>query len=240
MADQPRYSEIRNDLESLIVSGEWPPGHPVPSEHQLADRYGVARMTVNKALTELASAGLIVRKRRSGSFVASPQGQQMVMTISDIRDEIKATGHVYRYELLSRNVRAASAEESRQLSVSRRSRLVVLEALHFANDAPFAFERRLINLMAVPDAESADFKAESGGAWLLRRVPWTRAEHVIRATPVEGETAKRLKLKPGASLLVIARRTWLAGQVVTSVNLHYPGHMHELKATFVPGAQQAI
>ena len=51
------------------MSGEWAPGHRIPFEHELATEYGCSRMTVNKALSQLARAGLIERRRRSGSFV---------------------------------------------------------------------------------------------------------------------------------------------------------------------------
>ena len=71
----PRYAEIRRALEEAIMSGAWRPGRRVPSEHALMEQFGCSRMTVNKALSALAEAGLILRKRRSGSFVASPASE---------------------------------------------------------------------------------------------------------------------------------------------------------------------
>jgi GntR family histidine utilization transcriptional repressor len=238
MAEQSRYSGISKDLETLIVSGEWPPGHPVPSELSLADHYGVARMTVNKALTKLATAGLVVRKRRSGTFVASPQSQQMVLRISDIRAEVEVTGEPYRYKLLSRGIRAATTEERRHLSLAPRSQLLELEAIHYAGCEAFTLERRLINLAVVRDAAHTDFAVESGGSWLLRRVPWTRAEHVIRAEKADRQTASRLRVSAGAALLVVQRRTWQPSGVVTWVQLSYPSHLHRLTAVFSPGTHQ--
>ena len=58
---------IRGDIERRIHSGEWPPGHRIPSEHELTLAYGCSRMTVNKALGALAEAGMIERRRRAGS-----------------------------------------------------------------------------------------------------------------------------------------------------------------------------
>ena len=60
------YKRIRLDIETRILTGEWPPGHRIPFEHQLMPRYRCSRMTVNKALSELAQADLIERRRRAG------------------------------------------------------------------------------------------------------------------------------------------------------------------------------
>jgi DNA-binding GntR family transcriptional regulator len=66
------YQRIRNDLEGRIISGAWPPGHRVPFEHELMETYSCSRMTVNKVLSALADAGLLVRRRRAGTLRLPP------------------------------------------------------------------------------------------------------------------------------------------------------------------------
>src|SRR4029078_7313528 len=68
-AGKPTYKQIRLDIERRILTGEWAPGHRLPCEHQLMVRYGCSRMTVSKALSELAQADLIERRRRAGTRV---------------------------------------------------------------------------------------------------------------------------------------------------------------------------
>ena len=65
-------------------------------------------------------------------------------------------------------------------------------------------------------------------------VPWTAAEHRIRATGAERATAAALDLAEGAPCLVIERRTWRASEPVTYVKLTYPADAHELVARFAP------
>src|SRR5207245_11624500 len=73
-ADKPTlYKQIRLDIERRILTGEWPPGHRIPFEHDLMARYGCSRMTVSKALAELAQADLIEPRRRAAKFVPRPQ-----------------------------------------------------------------------------------------------------------------------------------------------------------------------
>ncbi len=59
------YKQIRLDIERRILTGEWPPGHRIPFEHELMARYRCSRMTVSKALSELAQADLIERRRKA-------------------------------------------------------------------------------------------------------------------------------------------------------------------------------
>jgi GntR family histidine utilization transcriptional repressor len=56
--DATLHQRILSDIEGRIVSGEWPPGHRIPFEIDLTKEYDCSRMTVNKALTQLAKAGL--------------------------------------------------------------------------------------------------------------------------------------------------------------------------------------
>src|SRR5260370_24344157 len=108
-ADKPTlYKQIRLDIERRILTGEWPPGHRIPFEHQLMARYGCSRMTVSKALSELAQADLIERRRRAGSFVRRPQHLSAVLKISDMRAEITALGRNYGYQLVHCTRRAAT------------------------------------------------------------------------------------------------------------------------------------
>ena len=67
------HERILGEIEERILSGEWAPGVRIPFEHELAAHYHCSRMTVNKALSELAKAGLIERRRKAGSFVMREQ-----------------------------------------------------------------------------------------------------------------------------------------------------------------------
>ena len=70
--------------------------------------------------------------------------------------------------------------------------------------------------------------------WLLGRVPWSAAEHTIRATAAGPETAAALAVPVGSPCLVVERRTWSADQPVTHVRLIYAGDSHALVARFTP------
>ncbi|WP_405145885.1 GntR family transcriptional regulator [Sphaerisporangium sp. NBC_01403] len=65
----PKYAQLIAEMERRIESGEYPPGSPLPSEHQLMAEFGMARPTVVKALGVLRDNGWIVTQQGKGRFV---------------------------------------------------------------------------------------------------------------------------------------------------------------------------
>jgi GntR family histidine utilization transcriptional repressor len=228
------HSRILSDIRSRILSGAWPPGHRIPFEHELTAQYGCSRMTVSKALTELARSGLIERRRKAGSFVRHPHSQSAVLEIRDPAAEVAALGLSYSFEILARRKQSAKRADCERLAIGVGDPLLAILCRHNAGGRPFCIEDRLINLTVVPDAVSEPFESLAPGAWLLAEVPWTTAEHRIRAEGAERAIATMLELDTGAPCLVVERRTWLGRQPVTQVKLVYRAQEHELVATFTP------
>jgi len=143
-------------------------------------------------------------------------------------------GLPYRFEVLGRHKRSSRSSDRGLLDTPAPVPLLELTCCHFAGRQPFCYEERLINLLAVPEAAQEAFSEMAPGAWLLGRVPWTIAEHKIRAAAADAATAAALQLRAGTPCLEIERRTWSADQPVTFVRLSYPGNLHELVASFAP------
>ena len=236
-ADKPTlYKRIRADIEKRILTGEWPPGHRIPFEHELVARYGCSRMTVNKVLSTLAANGLITRRRRAGSVVAEPSSQQAVLQIQDFALEAARAGIEYRFKILHRSIEPIDAAAAQRTGLPVETKMLCLSTLHVMDDVPQAFEQRLINLATVPEADQEAFKDDPPGTWLLRRVPWTDAEHIVRAVNADITMAKRLQVQTGTACLVLERRTWQAGAFVTEARITYPGDRHQLVGRFSPVA----
>jgi GntR family histidine utilization transcriptional repressor len=212
------------------MSGALRPGDRIPFEHELMAQYDCSRMTVNKALSALASAGLIARQRRRGSFVTRPRIHMAALRIPDIREEIEKRGHVYSLRLVARSVLGADSPSAALLRLSH-GKLLSLHCVHLADARPYAVEERLINLAAVPEAVDADFAVDPPGSWLLSHVPWTEAEHRITAAPA-GEAAALLALDPNKPCLVLERWTWREAETITYVRTIFDGDSFDLTARF--------
>lgn len=228
------HQRIVSEIEGRIASGEWPPGHRIPFEMDLATRYGCSRMTVNKALTQLANAHMIERRRKAGTFVAQPRAQSAVLEIRDISDEVRSLGLPYAYGLLGLARRKLKKDEAERLALPAGAPVLAISARHSAGATPFCFENRLINLDAVPEAAQANFRDAAPGPWLIGRIPWTAAEHAIHATGADEQTAAALEIAAGFPCLVVERRTWSGEHPITHARLTYRGDRHSLLARFAP------
>lgn len=219
---------IRDEIAAAIRSGEWRPGDRVPTEQELAARYGCARATVSKALGELAASGLVERRRKAGTFVAHPPVHSAVMTVPDLAELIAARGEAYRWVLTSATHEAAGDELCSGPALR-------IEGVHMAGGEAFALERRFIALGEVPEASDADFAVEAPGTWLLGHIPWTQARHVIRAVTPTRKEAASLATGTAAACLELDRTTWRAGRVVTHVRQLFRGDRFDLVAEFNAG-----
>lgn len=230
------HQRILSDLEGKIVSGEWPVGHRMPFEVDLAMHYRCSRMTVNKVLTQLARAGLIDRVKGSGSFVKLPQAQSAVLEITDISKEVESLKLPYAFAITKKVRRKATNTDLFLLEVDAGSPILDLTCVHHAGERPFCVEERLISLDSVPDAADVDFSMLTPGQWLVSQVPWSSAKHRIHAVAADPAIASLLSIPEGTPCLVMHRWTWSGTGPVTYVRLSYPGDRHSLVANFTPAS----
>lgn len=234
IAKKTLHSRILGEVEEKIISGQWPPGHRIPSEQELTEFYSCSRMTVNKAIVELVNRGLVIRRRKTGSYVAQPHVQTAILEIPDIPNDVKARGLPYRFEKLMRNQRTATATELELFEATSPLPVLELTVLHWAGNQPFCIEKRLINLKAVPEAANQTFETQPPGSWLVSQVPWKTAQHRIRAISADKSTAEALHIPQGEACLTIERRTRNMGICLTHARMTYRGDNHEFFAEFEP------
>lgn len=229
------HERIRGNIESAIRAGDLRPGDRLPTEAELMREHGCSRMTVSKALSALVTSGLIDRRKRAGSFVARPRVHATVLDIPDLQHEVVRRGQEYRFDVVDRLVRCADRGSIEEAKFAGRGLLLSLEGVHVAQGLPLAFEKRLISLAAVPEAQTQPFDGISPGSWLLGHVPWTEAETRIAAVAADTEVATRLQLSAGTACLMIERGTWRGAIGITRVQQYFVGTSYDLVARFGPG-----
>lgn len=230
MSDGPVYQKIKREMLARIQAGEWKPGEVIPGEQALSESFGCARVTVNRALRELAEQGLVERKRKAGTIISQRHARAESFTIPLVKDEVEARGASYGYRLLDRRVEKPKASIAQKLNISSSKKALHVFSLHFADGRPFQLENRWINLDVVPKAKAESFEDEGPNSWLVSYVPYTDAEHELSAVNASAEEADLLGVTAGDALFRIERRTWLLSGVVTTVVLSYPGRDYRLQS----------
>lgn len=222
------YRDIKAAILARIVSREWPPGAAIPSEEALARAHGCARATVNRALRELAESGIVERRRKAGTRVALRSARGAVFDIPVVRVEIERAGRRYGYRRLARAERPAGDALIGRLDVAAGAPVLFVQCLHLADGEPHQLEHRWISLDAAPAARAIEFTDISPNEWLVREIPYSRAEHAFSAATPDAAERDLLRLGPDEPVFVIERRTWLGAAPVTYVRLSHPGARYRM------------
>ena len=225
------YRDVKADILSKIIQGSWGPGSLMPNETDLAETYGCARATVNRAMRELADDGIIERKRKAGTRVRIAPVRQARFDIPIVRHEIEDRGAAYRYAPVSSATVKAPEWLRVLLKLEAGDRVLHLICLHYADGVPYQFEDRWINLAVLPQAGTADFSEVGPNEWLVSTIPFSDAEISFSAIAADDVLADHLQCAAGEALFMTERSTWWQGRAITYVRLIFQ-RGHRMTATY--------
>jgi GntR family transcriptional regulator, histidine utilization repressor len=228
----PAYEQVKAHIRQRIGSGEWRPGDPVPSEAALIQQFGISRMTVNRALRELATDGLVTRVQGSGTRVAHLHRISSRLTIRDIHEEVAERGHVHTTRVLGAGKERASADLARSLDVRPGTQIFHTVLVHLENGVAIQFEDRYVNPAAAPHYLETDFTKTSPTLHLLQHAPLTEASYSIEACMPTADEARELGIKRTEPCLVMMRRTVSGANVASVARLVYPGTRYSFAGEF--------
>lgn len=218
------WEDIRAEVLRRIRARDWPPGALIPGEETLAEEFGVARATVNRAMRDLADAGMIERKKRAGTRVAELPVRRARLEIPVIRLDVLGRGLAYDFKLLADRMAPAPVPATARLGLPEATRMRYLETLHLAAGRPFVLETRWLNPACLP-SPPPDFAATSANEWLVTHVSLVSGDIAFTAESASDREAEVLGIAPGTALLVAERTTHGTSGPVTLVRLaHAPGH----------------
>jgi GntR family histidine utilization transcriptional repressor len=228
------YSRVKQHLKEGLAHGRWDPGELMPSEAELTAQFGVSRMTVNRALRELQSEGLVQRVQGVGTFAAQLYPVSSTLTIRDLHEEIEARGHRHHVDVQFVREERAGAALAAQLGLPVGARVFHSMMVHFDNGVALQCEDRFVNPDRAPGYLSVDFTRTTPTQHLLDVAPLWEAQFTIEAGLPTPQEARLLDLKPGAPCLIVVRRTMSRGSTVTLVRLTHPGSRYRIEGQFAP------
>lgn len=228
----PAYQQIKDYVLAAIHAGEWREGDQIPSENELVRRFGVARMTVNRAIRELAAEGVLTRSQGAGTFVAATKYQSTLIEIKSIADEIRARGHIHSAEVLKLQAVKADAALAAEMAVALGSKLFHSLILHYENGVPIQLEDRWVNPALAPDYLGQDYTCSTPNEYLMRAAPLARVEYRIEASRPDRTARAKLAMERDEPCLVLHRRTFSAGQVASMVRLYHPAGRYQFSGHF--------
>jgi len=231
MTDSP-YQVIKRSIAQGIAAGQWQVGQALPSEHALVRQFSVSRMTVNRAMRELANENLIRRVPGVGSFVAVSAAHSALVEIRNIADEIAARGHAHSARILHLARIGAPSDVAAAFGVSVASILYFSRILHLEDGVPLQLEQRYVAPHLAPAYLDQDFSVITPHAYLSRVAPLREGEHQVRAVMPDSLQTRLLQTGVDEACLVVVRRTWSNAGLVSLAELWHPGARFALTGKF--------
>ncbi|MDT8344944.1 MAG: phosphonate metabolism transcriptional regulator PhnF [Thermohalobaculum sp.] len=226
----PLWASIARSLRDDIAGGRYAAGDKLPTEHELAHRFGVNRHTVRHALAHLIGEGVLHARRGSGVFVLTRPVEYPLGERVRFHQSLLAAGHLPQKTVRLIETRAASTREAARLALPPGAMICVYHALSFADGNPLALieshfpEHRLPGLARVLATEPSITRALAA----VGVTDFTRASTRLSARAANATQAVQLRLREGAPLLfstainvdaggvpVEYGQTWFAGERIT-------------------------
>ncbi|MFC7403674.1 GntR family transcriptional regulator [Georgenia alba] len=211
------HARIRGDLERAIRAGQYPAGSTIPTERVLAEQYGVSRATVQRAVTDMARAGLVVRRRRAGTVVAPGGAGANLLHFTNLAaegPEVHGGHRVVRAEVVPRE---DIAEELP--GVAPNAAVVVMERIkEDEHGTASAVERSYIPFEVAPRVLREDLGTLTTLAYFRRAgIAVARSRLYVTPTIAGAEDAASLAIEPGRPLFHLRRETYLANGRIAEV-----------------------
>lgn len=228
----PVYSQIYDVLRASI-DRELPVDAPLPSERELAQQYGVARMTARKTIDRLVGEGRAYRVPGRGAFVARPR-LIMRVALKSFTEDIRSRGMRPDSRELSRLLVPADDEIAAKLELSPGEPVHLLERLRLADNAPIAIERSHLPAARTPGFLDDDLVGGSLYAVLEQRYGCVidEGEQSISASSVGARAAKLLGVPKGSAALCFERLSRAGGAPIEYATSVYRGDRYQLRVTF--------
>jgi GntR family transcriptional regulator len=157
----PLHHQVFRDLKSALDGGEWSPGDRMPSERELAERYGCSVITVRHALGELVREGRIERTRGRGTFVLQPRIDRNIAGSMSFAEEMQRRGLDSATRVVTARIEPAGAAVASTLGLAADAPVVYLERVRLGGGEPLILEQARLPAERFPGLLAFDLEHRS-------------------------------------------------------------------------------
>ncbi|MEO8356625.1 MAG: GntR family transcriptional regulator [Chloroflexota bacterium] len=201
----PLYDQIERSLRNLIVDGHLKPGEAMPGEWDLAEFYGVSRLTVRRALDELVRQNWLEKKHGVGTFVRQPTMASIAAGRLSFTEQMRAIGREPGSRLIGQNVVSATDKIARALRISEGDPILEITRVRLADDIPILLETACLSTGRFPTLESHDWSQDESLYKVLKdeyQISISSMDHTIKPVALTETEARYLKARAGTPAIL--------------------------------------
>lgn len=213
-----KYEMVYETLRERISRPDIDFDRPIATEEKLAEELGVSRVTVRKALKLLEDQGLVVRRRRLGTFPARRVARVGTgASISSLRDQARSLATHSEISLIACRRVVAPEYVRRELDLGPQERVLRFERVRRDSTGPLAHLTSFITLEVAALISRAELLSEPPLVLLMDKgVHIDRSEQSISAEIARDRIARWLEVRPGDALVRTTRVLYRDGKTPVS------------------------
>lgn len=199
------WRRIADELEQSIARGTFAPGSKLPGEVDIAERFGVNRHTVRRAIASLAQRGLVRAERGSGTYIEQQRIPYPIRSRTRFSEIVGSAGHAVGGRLIAHAIEEADTELARQLKVKAGTPLLRLERLRHADRVPICIGSTWLEAARFPGAPRV-YAASNSITRMLAHFGvrnYSRKSSHVTAAIAEAADAAALRIALGRPLLIV-------------------------------------
>lgn len=193
---KPLYLQLRDVIRNKILSGEYPPGTAIPTEHELAEIYGIHRLTVRNTIDILVEEGLLKTKQGSGIYVVGPKKVMDIDQLPGYKKSLKDKKAKEKARVLVNARRPAGPLYAKLFNIKQQDQINFMNRLLTTDDSPVSVESFYTPVFIIPNMDSIDFSLFSAYEVLdFYNVDIFRTVEKLEVVFPDTRIARRLKIK---------------------------------------------
>ncbi|MGW3549178.1 GntR family transcriptional regulator [Janibacter hoylei] len=221
----PLYAQVEQALVARL-GVDLLPGDRLPTEDELIDEFDVSRITVRRAIQNLAARNLIVTKRGQGGFVTTPSFKQPLNALTGFVEDMDVHGLPSRARVVKIEEITAPPDARAALELPLGAQVTHIERIRLAAGHPVSFDDTYLLIELGRLIAQDDLENEQIFTLLEDRhdTPLLEADYALQASIADAEIAEALQIAEGSAVFRIERTSLTTGQRPVDYEvLHYRG-----------------
>ena len=225
------YKQLQQGLRNAILRHVLTEDDAIPAERDLAEAFGISRITVRKALEGLVDEGFLVRRPGSGTFVA-PRVEKVFSKLSSFSEDMRARGRTSHSQWINRAQGMVTPEEAMIMGLSPNTLVYRFHRIRYADDVSMALEYSTIPGFALQSIDSVEDSLYL--ALELSGFKPHRALQRLRSVTISDEHALLLNIPMHSPCLLIERSSFgKDGRAVEYTKSWYRGDSYDFVAELI-------
>lgn len=209
LMETPLYQRIYDDIKRSVDEGEYAPGSKIPTEVELAERYSVSRITVRRAIEDLSTAGILIKRRGLGTFVCAPRMRRKLFQgglPESFTHICEKSGRVPGAKLIDREIVVPRSDEKEFFELDEDDLVLHIQRVRTADGQPVFEENMYLPYSSNKELATLELGEESIYGLmdgLYGRRPVKNARVLVESVGASSTRAMRLQISAGEPMLYI-------------------------------------